>query len=129
MKEIKPLIDGYKQWIHDQTMINHLQDCVEITTPYFDRHNDRIQIYVSTTSDGYLLTDSGETIMDLAQSGYEWENPQEQIILNIIVNRWDVDYVKNALQVSATEDNFSFRMHALIQAILSVNAVAFWLPE
>ena len=44
--EIRKLIDEYTAWLKDKTALRQVGDWIEITTPYLDRHNDYIQIYV-----------------------------------------------------------------------------------
>ena len=44
-EEIQSLLDRYWGWLRDKTTIRQMHDWVEITTPYLDRHNDRLQIY------------------------------------------------------------------------------------
>jgi len=43
--EIQVLLDKYLQWLKDKTVLRQVNDWVEITTPYLDRHNDYLQMY------------------------------------------------------------------------------------
>jgi hypothetical protein len=43
--EMQGLIDKYLAWLKDKTSLRQIDDWVEITTPYLDRHNDYLQIY------------------------------------------------------------------------------------
>ena len=45
INEIQTLLDQYMKWLKDKTALRQIEDWVEITTPYLDRHNDYIQIY------------------------------------------------------------------------------------
>jgi len=56
---IQPWIDKYVAWLKDKTSLRQLEDWIEITTPYLDRHNDHLQIYAKRLNGGYLLTDDG----------------------------------------------------------------------
>ena len=67
--EMQSLLDGYWKWLKDQTSLRAVDDWIEITTPYLDRHNDCIQIYARRSEHGYLLTDDGYVLEDLEQSG------------------------------------------------------------
>ena len=60
--EMQALIDRYVAWLKDKTSLRQIDDWIEITTPYLDRHNDYLQIYAKTTewrvsSDGRWLRD------------------------------------------------------------------------
>jgi hypothetical protein len=94
---------------------------VEVTTPYLDRHNDYVQIYVRRQDDGFLLTDGGETIDDLQMSGCNLESKRRQDLLQMTLNGFGVNRQRNALSVRASMQNFAMRKHNLVQAILAVN--------
>jgi hypothetical protein len=125
MSEIDLLIDGYWRWLRDKTVIKQLKDWIEITTPYLDRHNDYLQIYARKTDNGFILTDGGETLADLEQSGRVMDSPKRQAILQTILNGFGVEKRDSDLQVHTTSDNFGIRKHNLIQAILSVHDMFF----
>ena len=66
IEEIQRLMERYASWVKDKTHIKDVgSNYVEITTPYLDRHNDYLQIYVRKEDGFYLLTDGGSTIQDL----------------------------------------------------------------
>ena len=45
--EIKELNSQYFDWLRDNTILREINDdWTEITTPFLDRHNDCLQIYV-----------------------------------------------------------------------------------
>ncbi|GAA4473882.1 DUF1829 domain-containing protein [Gluconacetobacter asukensis] len=125
MSEIDLLIDGYWRWLRDKTAIKQLKDWTEITTPYLDRHNDYLQIYARKTETGFVLTDGGETLLDLKQSGCLMDSQKRQAILQTILNGFGIEQQDTELQVTATSDNFALRKHNLIQAILSVHDMFF----
>ena len=125
MTEIDLLIDGYWRWLRDKTAIRQLKDWVEITTPYLDRHNDYLQIYARKHDKNFVLTDGGDTLLDLEQSGCTMDSPKRQAILRTILNGFGVEQHTGELRVTATSDNFALRKHNLIQAILSVHDMFF----
>ena len=125
MSEIDLLIDGYWRWLRDKSAVKQIKDWTEITTPYLDRHNDYIQIYARKGNKDFVLTDGGETLLDLEQSGCMMESPKRQAILRSILNGFGVNQYGSDLQVDATPDNFAVRKHNLIQAILSVHDMFF----
>ena len=57
-EEIDGLMTGYWSWLRSKTEVKDVGSWTEITTPYLDRHNDRIQIYAKVEIDGRIvLTD------------------------------------------------------------------------
>ena len=128
MTEISNLIKDYYTWLKDKTVWQQLDDWVEITVPFLDRYNDHLQIYLKKATDGFLLTDDGETIDGLIQEGCSIESQKHMALLEITLNGYGVKRVDNQLQVEATSDDFSFRKHSLVQAMLAVNDM-FYLAE
>ncbi|MGO9122006.1 MAG: DUF1829 domain-containing protein [Desulfomonilaceae bacterium] len=119
--EIQELLDQYVSWLRDKTSLRQVKDWIEITTPYLDRHNDYLQIYVRKDDGQFLLTDDGYILEDLELSGCKLESPKRQQLLHITLNGFGVDLTEGALQIRASADNFALRKHNLVQAMLAVN--------
>jgi len=119
--EVRKLLDEYLAWLRDKTSLRQVQDCVEITTPYLDRHNDYLQIYAKREDGGFLLTDDGYVVEDLERSGCKLDSPKRKKLLQSTLNGFGVALSNSALEVRATQDNFSLRKHNLLQAMLAVN--------
>lgn len=121
IKEIEKLNQQYLQWLKDKTILRQVKDYVEITTPFLDRHNDYLQIYVKRENNDYVLTDDGYTIQDLEISGCSLDSPKRQNLLKMTLAGFGIQNVNNALCVKATSNDFALRKHNLIQAILAVS--------
>lgn len=121
IQDIQKLLVDYMTWLKDKTHLRQVEEWVEITTPYLDRHNDYIQIYVKREDGGFLLTDDGYTIGDLSRSGCKLESPRRQYLLEMTLNGFGVRLCDGALEVHASPENFAIRKHNLVQAILAVN--------
>lgn len=119
--DIENLINNYGNWIKEKTSFKNIDEWVEITTPFLDRHNDHIQIYVQETKDGYLLTDDSYTINDLEISGCVLNTPKRKALLETNINGYGVKLNGKAIEVFAGDDNFAQKKHNLIQAILSID--------
>lgn len=121
IQDIHKLLDDYVVWLKDKTHLRQVDQWVEITTPYLDRHNDYIQIYARKSNGGYSLTDDGYTIADLEQTGCKLNSDKRKELLTMTLNGFGVQLVDQRLEVHASTDNFPLRKHNLLQAILAVN--------
>ena len=122
IKDIQRLIYEYHRWLKEKTALREIDShWVEITSPYLDRHNDYVQIYVKQTQDGFILTDDGYTINDLEQSGCKLESPRRKNLLKMTLNGFGIRINGKSLHVSATPASFALKKHNLVQAILAVN--------
>jgi hypothetical protein len=120
--EIEKFLSDYRAWLKDKTTLRELNGSwVEITTPYLDRHNDALQIYVRAENGGYILTDDSYTVHDLEASGCDLHTEKRQDLLKMTLNGYGVKLHNEALEVHATADSFPLRKHSLVQAMLSVN--------
>ena len=107
--------------LRNKTTFRQIDDWVEITTPFLDRHNDRIQIYAKRRGSGYLLADGGQVLDDLEQSGCRVDGGRRQSLLTATLNGFGVHRAENQLQVHASASEFALRKHNLVQAMLAVN--------
>ena len=119
--EIQSLLDEYTRWLKDKTVLRQVDDWVEVTTPYLDRHNDALQLYVQRRNGGFLLSDDGYILSDLERSGCTLDSPKRQALLRTTLNGFGVRLENNRLELVATADNFAPKKHNLIQAMLAVN--------
>ena len=64
--EIERMLHNYRAWLRDKTTLRQVNgEWIEITTPYLDRHDDALHIYVRAENGGYILTDDSYTVQDL----------------------------------------------------------------
>ena len=84
------LVALYTNWLKERVRIKTIGDIFELTTPFVDRHNDYMQIYVKATPSGMLLTDDGYTLRDLEISGLEFNTERRKNELKIILNGFGV---------------------------------------
>jgi hypothetical protein len=120
LAEIQTLLNDYLAWLRDKTVLRQVEDWVEITTPYLDRHNDYMQIYARTENGGYLLTDDGNTLRELEMAGCRLDTAKRQALLNTTLNGFGVKLQNGELEVRASADSFALRKHNLVQAMLAV---------
>jgi len=121
IEDIRVLLDQYVVWLKDKTTLRQINDWIEITTPYLDRHNDYLQIYAKRANGNFLLSDDGYVIEDLRQTGCKLDSSKRHALLKMTLNGFGVQLNGDRLEVRASRDNFSLKKHNLIQAMLSVN--------
>ena len=122
INEVQALLDQYWDWLRNNTELNLAVDRVEITTPFLDRHNDCLQIYVKPLEKGmFLLTDDGYTVEDLEMSGFNIDSITRTAMFSSILNGFGVESMGRALEIKASQDNFGLCKHNLVQAILAVD--------
>lgn len=122
MAEIESMLDAYRRWLKDKTSLREVNDWVEITTPFLDRHNDSLQIFARRENGGFLLTDDSYIINDLEASGCTLNTEKRKDLLRMTLNGFGVKLRENnALEVHASPENFARQKHNLLQAMLAVN--------
>jgi hypothetical protein len=120
-KPIGQLIDEYARWLRDGITVAQVGNAYEVTTPFLDRHNDHIQIYVRQENGHLVLTDDGYVLADLRQSGCSLESQRRQTLLKSILGGFGVAQSGDELTTVAHNGDFPQRKHALIQAMLAVS--------
>ena len=123
--DIESLVKQYWSWLGGKTTLQQLDTVVEITTPYLDRHNDYLQIYVRRQDDGFVLTDDSYIIEDLEHSGFFLNTPERRELLEETLNGFGVQALGKELTVSATSTNFSMQKHNLVQAMLAIDKLSY----
>lgn len=124
-KELEAMVDQYFRWLRSSTDVRIIKGIGEITTPFIDRHNDFLQIYVQKDKDQFILTDLGHTISDLEMCGCNIDTKSRQKLFQETIRSLGVDSDGNELFVRANSSDLPLRKHSLIQAMLSVNDLFF----
>jgi hypothetical protein len=122
--DCQPIISSYLQWIKDNTVVKTLEEgkACSISTPFLDRHNDHLDIYLFKDNNQIKLTDNGDTINDLRMSGFEINTDKRKKILETTLNGFGVQMGRDdELFVDANLKNIGQKKHYLLQAILAVN--------
>ncbi len=120
--DCEKVVNQYLHWLKDNVSVRNVQGACEITTPFLDRHNDYIQIFVEKNGPDYILTDDGYTLGDLKSSGLTITPEKRKKTLQTIVNGFGVQIDDgDRLIVKTTAETIAQKKHNLIQTILSVN--------
>ena len=116
--EISSLMEQYFQWLKDKTVLTQIdKNCVQVTMPFLDRHNDCLQFYIRKDADGFLLSDDDYVIQDFVSSGCSLDNEKEKL-LQITLANFGVQLDGQTLVLKASADNFAIKKHNLLQAML-----------
>ncbi len=117
------LIDSYYDWLKENTILNVIGDYTEVTTPFLDRHNDCILLYLKKLkNNNVLITDDGYTLSDLEDSGFNFNSARRKKLLENILINYNLSIDKNnAITTHSSIAEFPIKKHFYIQGILSIN--------
>jgi len=122
MADMRMLLNNYLDWLKDSISFKEFEEgWVEITTPFLDRHNDQIQIYVRKEGNHYLISDDGFILRDLEQSGCRIDTSERQQIMKMTLNGFGIMTMNGSLFVKADRNDFPLKKHNLIQGMLAIN--------
>lgn len=124
---MQEVVNGYYDWLKEKTLIKQVGGFAEITTPFLDRHNDCIQLYMQLQKDGgYYVSDDGYTISDLQMCGIDVTTPKRKKLLNNILTSYGLEISKDfEIFTKCTEKDIYVKKHFFIQAILDINNLCF----
>lgn len=125
MIDIQKLINEYSEWIKNEISVSRFGEYFELTTPYLDRFNDYLQIYVKQEENKAItLSDDGYIIENLISSGMSLRSgsKRRQMIESIISN-YSLRLNGNEIIADANEKNFPLKKHLLVQAMLAIDDI------
>lgn len=115
------LIDEYLHWLKQELTLTEHDGSCQISTPFLDRHNDAIDIFVEKKNGTLRLTDDGYTIRDLRASDMEFTTAKRKAHLAAALNGFGVKIDGDEIYVDSSTEDFPQKKHNLLQAILTVN--------
>lgn len=119
------LVESYLEWLRSNISVCKVGEACEITTPFLDRHNDFLQFYAQPDNGHFRLTDDGNTIRDLEQSGVDLASERRIKLLETALNGFGVAKKGDELVVEAKLRELPEKLHSLLQATLVVNDMFF----
>jgi hypothetical protein len=121
------LVKGYTEWLGSEIEVRCIDEWIEVTTPFLDRHNDFLQIFASRRGEDWVLTDDAYVITDLSQSGCDIErgSRREEMLYRVLKGYGVRREENDQLVVRASDQEFSQRIHDLLQAMMSVDDLFF----
>lgn len=127
--QIRQLTEQYHHWMSESTTLRMIENGVEITTPFLDRHNDMMQVYAELSGDEIILTDDGYTIEDLEFCGLTVESRRCKELMQLNLNGFGVQREGNDLVTRATAKDFALKLHNLLQAMIAVDDLHYIAPR
>ena len=88
--ELQKLLDLHSLYLRDHLTVLEFQRNIEITTPYLNRHNDYIQVYVYRDLPEYCISDGAYTLVDLYASACDIRSPSHVERIETIARALDV---------------------------------------
>lgn len=120
---IETMLDEYTNWLRKEMTITEIGEYYELTTPYLDRFNDYLQIYVKMNKDGTIsMTDDGYILSNLYSSGIKFKKgSKRKVILDRILNNYGIEQKEDDLYVTCNPNNFAQKKHLMVQAMLAID--------
>lgn len=122
--DINEMLTDYANWIKSEISVAKYGEFFELTTPYLDRYNDYLQIYVKQEDDGFItLTDDGYIISNLLSSGVSFRAGSKRAHhLEKTLRNFSLELGGDkAIKTIATQQNFAQKKHAMVQAMLAID--------
>lgn len=122
LTNVNNLIDDYAKWLRSEITIAKFGEYYELTTPFLDRFNDYLQIYIKQDSKGkIMMTDDGYIIDNLISSGVSFETPKRKDMRDKILKNFSLQLDGNAITTITSTRDFSQKKHQMIQAMLHID--------
>jgi len=120
---ISEMLDEYTSWLRKEITVTKFGEYQELTTPYLDRYNDYLQIYVRQEPDGkIIMTDDGHIISNLISAGMSLKSsPKRRQMLDRILRNFSMEQKGDEITTFATIEDFSKKKHLMMQAMLAVD--------
>jgi len=110
-------IELYTKWLENSICVEYLKNRISyITTPFLDRHNDLIAVYVQPTDNGFLISDE-DAIPDLQTCTIYAETSKK---LNGILLNHGLTLDNEILTKHTTVETFGKDFHYFIQALIEI---------
>lgn len=121
--DIQAMIKEYTDWLYSSFSAVQVGEFYELTTPYLDRYNDHLQIYVRQNKNGsYFLTDDGYILNNLNSSGVSIQRSNKRReMLHRIARNFGVTVNNDCLEIQALKSDYPQKTHMLLQAMLTID--------
>lgn len=104
--QCQQLIDEYLRWLKQEFAFAELEGSCQISTPFLDRHNDAIEVYIEKRNGLLYLTDDGYTLRDLRSTNMEFTTEKRKAHLTAVLNGFGVKLDNDEICVEASSEDF-----------------------
>lgn len=118
--EIQFYIDSYAEWFRKEMTIKRIGQFKTLITPFLDRNNDNIQVYIETNGDEVVISDDGWVLNNLEMSQLTI-TPKRKEEINRIQIQNGVLQNGNELHVRTNKRNYPQALHRFIQSLLEID--------
>jgi len=119
-------IKNYLNWLKENVFVNEIEENKKwvINSPFLDRHNDYIEIYIiKKTGDTFILTDDGFIYDDLLANGCEpYSSPKRKELFKLNLLGFGVNFKERTheLYLETSMADIGKNKHKLAQAMISI---------
>jgi hypothetical protein len=117
---IQYLINSYAAWFKKELSIKNIDSYKILSTPFLDRNNDNIQVYISVKNDEIKISDDSWVINNLEMSNMAL-TPKRKEEIDRICLQHGVQQVENELSITTSKKNYPQSIHRFIQSLLEID--------
>ena len=129
---VSSMIDEYTKWIRSRVEIKKVSETeyVEVTTPFLDRDNDTIQLFIKGIDTKKIrLSDGGDTISGLNLIGMDISRGKRMELVEGLLRQNGAELEGTEIVVMTTYENFPIAKNNIIRAILAINDLYYLTPK
>lgn len=133
LDQAQDIIDGYASWWRNEVAASQVGDAIQLVCPMLNRNNDHMSFYIAddpSQPGGFLLTDMGATLSDLAFSGCDILGSESRSRkLEQTLNSLGIGLSGDELCAQADEKTLFTQMNMLMQGMASVDDLFFTVKD
>lgn len=119
-------IHDYIEWLKTELTIEPLEKngWTKLLTPFLDRHNDSIAVYIKEVDSKLTITDDAYTMYDIETSGFNITGNRKEII-DKICRGFAVTLNKNEITIETNIDELPININRVIQTMLAIGDLSY----
>lgn len=133
LDQAQDIIDGYASWWRNGVVASQAGNAIQLVCPMLNRNNDHMSFYIAddpSQPGGFLLTDMGATLGDLAFSGCDILGSETRSRkLKQTLNSFGIQLGGEELYAQADEKTLFTQMNMLMQGMASVDDLFFTVKD
>ncbi len=122
------LVQRYADWLRDYSEVDPYEDTWVVSLPFLDRHRNCLQVYISKTDSGLMLSDYGDTIRDLRICGLVIDTDTRRDALKRILLSSGMNLDGDELQMLTSEDDFPRSLNEMARGMMAIGDLIYMTP-